>query len=147
MSTLHAVTRSNCFGHLKTPLCQCFLLPVKRVTCVEMWLRECLGYGVRAKRASRKGAVDDLQHGTSVEGSSHPCTKGYHSQQGSFYFYLNCHTCAGNWLYMLQTCFLCYSYFYPLQVKNNQELFLGPLAWLVTGMPSEVFSLPAEWKE
>jgi hypothetical protein len=41
------------------------------------WLRGMFRVGLRAKRACGKGAVDS-QYGIGAEGSSHPCTKGYH---------------------------------------------------------------------
>jgi hypothetical protein len=67
----------NCPGHKKIPVCQCRLLPFKRFTWVEMGLRWMFGVGWGQKVFVGKGAVDS-QHGTGVEGSLHPCTKGYH---------------------------------------------------------------------
>jgi hypothetical protein len=41
--------------------------------------------GVGTKRASENGAVD-IQHGTSVEESSHPCTKDYSTTPSKGFF-------------------------------------------------------------
>jgi hypothetical protein len=49
-------------------------------TCVIMGLKGAPGVGVEAgKRLTGEGAVN-TQHGTGMEGSSHPCIEGYHSK-------------------------------------------------------------------
>ncbi len=60
------------------------------VTSVELEVEgNVLGRDEGQKRASGKGAVDS-QHGTGVEGSSHPCSKGYQPNltRGFFLFLL-----------------------------------------------------------
>jgi hypothetical protein len=51
-------------------------LAYQGATCVIMGLKGALGVGVEArKRLTGEGAVN-TQHGTGMEGSSHPCTEG-----------------------------------------------------------------------
>ncbi len=56
------------------------------------------------------------KHGTSVEGRSHPSTKGCITK---VFVFFNYHTCVDGLFYLLQILFLCYSYFSSLQVKNK----------------------------
>ncbi len=106
-------------------MCRCHFLPVKCATCVELGLTGMLGVRVGPKVLVVEGHVAS-QHGSGLEGSSHPCTKGYKA--------IFCHTCAAISLYVcVVNMFLCYSYFSPKQVKinhmmevQNMRLFLGP---------------------
>jgi hypothetical protein len=62
--------------------------------------------GMRAERVCGEVAVDS-QHGTSLEGSLHPCTKGYHPREELFIFALITtdlsviHVCTANMFFML----------------------------------------------
>jgi hypothetical protein len=60
-----------------------------------MGLTGMFGVGVRAKRACRRGAVDS-QHGSRVEGSSHPCTKGTTSSKGLCFCLITTHLLISN---------------------------------------------------
>jgi hypothetical protein len=112
-------------------VCRCNLLQGKHVTCVEIGLR---GFG--GPKACGKGAVGS-QHGTGVEGSSHPCTKGCHPKSGPFYFYFNSNTSANNLLYSIccKYAFCAIHIFLLCMLKinlvtevPNMHFILGPLS-------------------
>ncbi len=103
---------------------------------MEIGFSGVFGVGVGVKRACGKGAVDS-QYGTDVivcilaQRATFP-------REGLFIFCFNRHTCANNPLNMLKICFLCYSYFSPLQVKNKPcdgdakyEFILEPVSLVV----------------
>jgi hypothetical protein len=78
----------------------------------------------------------DLQHGTGVDGKSHPCLKGHHLKQGSVVCCIYRPTYLIVILYIVQFC-INTVYFFPLQVKNNPCestmnvcFVLGLLTWL-----------------
>jgi hypothetical protein len=118
-------------------VCPCLLLPVKCFTCVLMVPRGLFGVVWVASRAFGRLAIDS-QHGTDVEGSSHPCTKGLSLQVSSFFVFalISTHFLIIHCIYCKYVFVLQYSYVSPLQGKHhmtrvqNMHLFLGSLAWL-----------------
>ncbi len=100
-------------------------------------LVECLGYGQGSKGLVGKRQLIHSM-GLVWRDSSHPCTKSYLPKRRPFHFCFNRHTCANNSLNMLKICFLFYSYFSPLQVKNKpcdggtkHEFILEPVSLVV----------------
>ncbi len=99
------------------------MLSSASLTC-HMWgngVEGNVSEGVEAKRDCGEGAADS-QHGTDVEGSSHPCTKGYHPNyfKGLFIFYFDRYTCADNSLYMYVANIFCAIYIFLLcRIKIN----------------------------
>jgi hypothetical protein len=105
-----------------------------------------------------KEAVD-IQHGTGVEGSSHPCAKHCHHKLGFFcsfkrHTYVDYSLCAINML-------LCYSYFCPLQVKSKpgdgdakHAFILGPTSLVANIYFENIFlgqfhfgTVPIFWRD
>ncbi len=91
------IKHHKCAGHKKIQLvdivfCQ---LNMTRLDLRVEW--DVLGRGGSQKVL--RETTTDSQHGTGVEGSSHPCTKGYHPFNDFFCYGHN--IWAGNLLYML----------------------------------------------
>jgi hypothetical protein len=115
---------SCCSGHKKIPVCQCFLLPVKCVTCVNGAEGDAWGKG-GAKSACGRGAC----RFTEWEWFEGKFTSLHKGLQGHFFPHMCCY------IVVCMCCkyVLCYSYFSPKQVKinhmmevQNMRLFLGP---------------------
>ncbi len=95
--------------------------------------------GVGTKRACRNGAVD-TQHGPDVEGSSHPCTKGYYPKYGIFLTLTTTHVLIIHYTGICCKCAFCPIHIFLLcRLKTSQvteiqnvHLFLDPLPWLQT---------------
>ncbi len=100
---------------------QCFNFVFCQLNMSRVWKLSwggVFGLGERAKRDCGTGAVHS-QHGTGVEESLHPCTKGYCPKLGpSIFPLIATHVPMTCWLCCKYV--LCYSYFSPLQINSKQ---------------------------